>query len=87
MPVYMADRDLPGVTLDALAQAQQAAIETSARFTAEGTNVRYLRSTYVPGEAHVMCLFEADDAAIVEQVNDEAGIPYTRVVEAYDLTP
>ncbi len=87
MPVYMADRNLPGITMDALAQAQQAAIETSRRFTADGKSVRYIRSTYVPGEAHVMCLFEADDPSFVEQVNDEAGIPYTRVVEAHDLTP
>ena len=29
----------------------------------------------------------ADDAEAVKAVNDEAGIPYTRVVEAHDLTP
>jgi hypothetical protein len=34
-----------------------------------------------------MCLFEAQDAESVKAVNDEAGIPYTRVVEAHDLTP
>jgi hypothetical protein len=34
-----------------------------------------------------MCLFEADDQRTVEEVDDEAGIPYKRVVEAYDLTP
>lgn len=34
-----------------------------------------------------MCLFEADNSSLVEEVNDEAGIPYKRVVEAHDLTP
>jgi hypothetical protein len=34
-----------------------------------------------------MCLFEAANADVVKQVNDEAGIPYTRVVKAMDLTP
>ncbi len=29
MPVYMVDRNLPGITLDQLAAAQKAAIETS----------------------------------------------------------
>jgi hypothetical protein len=87
MPVFMADRELPGITLPQLADAQKAAIQTSEKFTADGKPVRYLRSMYVPGEAHVMCLFEAEDKDAVEAVNKEAGIPFTRVVEAMDLSP
>ena len=85
--VYMADRDLPGISMEQLALAQQAAIKTSQRFTAEGKRVRYIRSTFIPGESRVMCLFEAPDAALVKEVNEAAQIPYTRVVEALDLTP
>ena len=87
MAVYMVERDLPGITMDQLAAAQQAAIATSAEATREGTPVRYIRSTYVPQEARCMCLFEAADAAAVAGVNVRAGIPFTRVVEALDLTP
>jgi hypothetical protein len=87
MPVYVADRNLPGITMDQLAGAQRAAIDTSQRFTEEGRPVRYIRSMYVPGDDRCMCLFEAHDAESVKAVNDEAGIPYTRVVEAHDLTP
>lgn len=87
MPVYAADRDLPGITMDQLAGAQKAAIDTSKRFTEEGRPVRYIRSMYVPGDNRCMCLFEAEDAESVKAVNDEAGIPYTRVIEAHDLSP
>lgn len=87
MPVYMVDRDLPGVQLEQLAAAQKAAIETSNRFSAEGKDVRYIRTTFVPGEAHCMCLFEAANADIVKEVNEVAKIPFTRVIEALDLTP
>ena len=87
MSVYMVERELPGVTMDQLAAAQRAAIETGQRFTSEGKNVRYIRTTFVPGEARCMCLFEADNADLVRQVNDAAKIPYTRVTEALDLTP
>jgi hypothetical protein len=87
MPVYMVDRDLPGVTLDALAQAQQKAIETASAYQKQGRDVRYIRSTFVPGESHCMCLFEAPTAKDVSDLNDEAQIPYTRVTEAMDLTP
>jgi hypothetical protein len=34
-----------------------------------------------------MCLFEATSAADVKKLNDEAKLPYSRVVEALDLTP
>jgi hypothetical protein len=87
MPIYMVNRDLPGITLEELAAAQKAAIETSDRFRAEGKGVRYIRSTFVPGESHCMCLFEAPNPDVVAEVNDEAKIPYTDVVEALDLTP
>lgn len=87
MPVFMVDRDLPGVSLDALGQAQRKAIETAQAFQREGRDVRYIRSTFVPGEAHCMCLFEAPTARDVSELNDKAQIPYTRVTEALDLTP
>jgi hypothetical protein len=59
MPVYMVERELKGITLDQLTAAQKLAIQTSKEMTAQGRNVRYIRSTFVPGEARCMCLFEA----------------------------
>jgi hypothetical protein len=85
--VYMVERDLPGITAEQLGAAQQAAIATGERFTAEGKAVRYIRSTYVPEEGRCMCLFEAGSQADVRAVNDAAQLPYTRIVEALDLTP
>jgi len=87
MSVYMVDRDLPGISMDDLAAAQQRAIEWSSKYQADGKHVRYIRSTFVPGEAHCMCLFDAPSADLVAQLNDDAQIPYTRVTEALDLTP
>lgn len=87
MPVFMVDRDLPGITDEQLAAAQQAAIRTSKDFTAKGRPVRYIRSTFVPGEARCMCLFEAATPELVREVNEVAEIPFTRVTEARDLTP
>ena len=87
MTVYMVERDLPGITLEQLGGAQKAAIDTSQKFTREGKPVRYIRSTYVPGEARVMCLFEAPNAQRVKEVNEAAQIPFNRIVEALDLTP
>jgi hypothetical protein len=87
MSVYMVDRSLPGITKDQLAAAQQAAIATGRKFTAQGQPVRYIRSTFVPGESRCMCLFESSNADLVREVNQEAKLPFTRIVEALDLTP
>ena len=87
MAVYMVERDLPGITLEQLGGAQKTAIETSQVCTSKGKQVRYIRSTYVPGDSKVMCLFEASGQQLVEEVNQAANIPFTRVVEAMDLTP
>jgi hypothetical protein len=87
MSVYLVDRNLPGITMDQLAEAQRAAIEASERFSSEGKQVRYIRSTFVPEEAHCMCLFEATTADFVREVNEAAAIPFSRISEALDLTP
>jgi hypothetical protein len=87
MAVYMVERSLPGITMEQLGAAQKAAIAAGKRLTAAGKPVRYIRSTFVPQESHCMCLFEASNPELVKQLNDEAKIPYTRVIEAADLTP
>ena len=85
--IFMVERDLPGITNEQLAGAQQAAIASSQKSTQSGTPVRYIRSTFVPGEARCMCLFEASTPEAVRSVNESAGLPFTRIIEALDLTP
>ena len=87
MSVYMVERSLAGIAMPDLAAAQKRAIETSQQFTAGGTPVRYIRTTFVPGTGACMCLFEAGEADAVKRVNEKAGIPFDRITEAMDLTP
>ncbi len=87
MPVYLVEREMPGVTMEQLAAAQKKAIRTGKELTAEGRQVRYIRSMFVPGECRCMCLFEAPNSENVKEANNRAQIPFTRIVEAADLTP
>ncbi|HMB92189.1 MAG TPA: DUF4242 domain-containing protein [Rhodothermales bacterium] len=87
MPTYAVQRNLPGITMEQLGDAQKAAIETAERHTLEGTPVRYIRSNFYPEDARCTCLFEGPDAVSVEQVNREAGIPFEKVEEVLDLVP
>ena len=87
MAVYIVERKLPGITMDQLAAAQKAAIEKGQEFTANGKDVRYIRSIFVPGDSKCMCLFEAASPEVVKEVNEAAQIPFTQIKEALDLTP
>jgi hypothetical protein len=87
MTVYMVERDLKGITMPALAAAQQAAIAQGRQMTAAGTPIRYIRSTFAPEDGRCFCLFEGASPEDVRTLNDDAKIPYSRVVEALDLTP
>ena len=49
--------------------------------------MQYIRSTFVPDESKCMCLFEAPNAGPVKELNESAKLPFSRIVEAVDLTP
>lgn len=87
MTVYMVERDLKGITMEALGGAQRAAISKAEEMSAAGTDIKYIRSTFAPDDGRCMCLFEANSDTDVKHLNDEAGIPYMRVVTAFDLPP
>ncbi|HEY2534492.1 MAG TPA: nickel-binding protein [Xanthobacteraceae bacterium] len=87
MTVYMVERNLKGIAMSDLVAAQKAAISAASAYAANGTPIRYIRSTFAPEDGRCMCLFEAHNFDDVKRLNDEAGLPYWRVVEALDLTP
>jgi hypothetical protein len=60
---------------------------TGQRLRAAGKPVRYIRSTFLPAESRCMRLFEAPTRELVREVNETAELPFTRIVEALDLTP
>lgn len=86
MGQYVAERHLPGITPDQLTAAAGRAKSTAEEMTQEGMDVRYLRSTFVPGEEKCYCLFEGTSKEAVEQANQRASIPYDRVVEVMHLS-
>ena len=85
MATYIVERSLPGITPEQLTAAAGAAKRTTAQMTDEGTPVRYLRSTFIPGEEKCFCLFEGPSAEAVRTANDRAQLPYERIVEAMHL--
>lgn len=87
MTTYAVKRSLPGITMEQLGAAQKAAIETSNQFTKEGTEVKYIRSNFFPGDSSCTCLFEAINEEAVKAVNEKAAIPFDEITEVLDLVP
>ena len=85
MGTYIAERYLPGITSEQLAAAAGRAKSATADMRQEGTPVRYLRSTFIPGEEKSFCLFEGPSADAVKLANERAQIPFERIVEAMHI--
>ena len=85
MAKYMVERHLPGIKTEELAGAAARAKETTAKMTEEGTPVRYLRSTFIPGEEKCYCLFEGPNEDSIREANQRAEIPFERVTEAMHI--
>ena len=56
-----------------------------ARLAAElGTGVRYVRTTFLPGDETLLHLFEATSPDALRQAARDAALPYERIVEAVE---
>ena len=86
MAQYMVERHLAGFPPDQLPAAAGAAKQKSAELSGEGADVRYIRSTWVPGGEKCYCLFEGSSREAVEEVQKRANLPYEEIHEAAFLT-
>lgn len=84
MPVYVVERLLPGATLETVEIVGRAAEAMAREFAAHGRLVHYVRSTFFPGESRCQSLFEASNADLVQELNDAAQLPYSRIVLALE---
>jgi hypothetical protein len=87
MPSYLIESYLPrsrSGELAAVVSRLQSATET---LTAEGRNVRHLRSTFLPTDELCLHLLEAESAATVGAASRLAAIEPARVVQAQTVAP
>jgi len=87
MPKYMVERHLPGFKAEQLPGAAGLAKRATSEMAKEGVPVRYLGSTFVPGEERCLCMFEGPSAEAVREANVRAGLPLERIVEATNISP
>ncbi len=84
MQLFVVERKLRFVSPEMLLIMQSALAEASRRLNAHGRPIRYLRSTYVPDQGRLMCLFEAESAEAVRVVNENAQAPYSSIASVVE---
>ena len=86
MPTYLVERYWPGVTRELLLEALDRARRVMDEMSAEGMRIREVSCTLIPGEEVVFSVYEGPSAYVVRQLNERAGIPVSRIVEAVLVT-
>jgi Nickel responsive protein SCO4226-like len=84
---FLVLRQLPGLTRDQYAAAQQAASEAARQASIGGRIVRHLGGFLIPDRGWAICIFCAESLVDVTAVNERAGVPFTEVLEAIELRP
>lgn len=82
MPTYLVERYWPGVTSELLLEALNRGRRVMEEMSGEGTPIRDISCTLIPGEEVVFSMYQGPSAGEVRQLNERAGIPVSRIVEA-----
>jgi hypothetical protein len=85
---YLVEHYRPGFTAERLEEWAARVRATAVGMAREGEPVRYVRSTIVPTDESLLCLFEAPSDDLVRAVYARAGVPFERLnVVISDDTP
>lgn len=84
MPSYLVELYLPRSRADEAPAILLRARSAAAELCAEGTAVRYVRTTFVPDDETFFHLFEAGSLGTVEEVCRRAKLGRSRIVAAVD---
>jgi hypothetical protein len=86
VPTYLVERYWPGVTSELLLEALNRGRRVMKQMSGEGTPVRDISCIFIPDEEVVFSVYEGPSAAAIRNLNDRAGIPVSRIVEAIAVT-
>jgi hypothetical protein len=87
MPLFAVERDLSQVSPEHFRSNLPGLVTACARLQGLGKKVRYISSAVFPAEARGLCLFGAEQPQWIQEVNEAARLPYSRIFAVLDLTP
>lgn len=87
MPLFAVERDLSQLPPERFRSELKGLVAACARLKSAGKQVRYISSAVFPAEARGLCLFGAEQPQWIQEANEAAGLPYSRIFAMLDLTP
>jgi hypothetical protein len=81
MPNYLVEAYLADAPM-----AVEKARERARSLADEGAGVRYLRTTFLPGDETILHVFEAPSILALRSAAQRKALPYERIVEAVEST-
>jgi hypothetical protein len=82
---YIAERYEPGATREQVEADASRLADAAGKLNAEGHEIEFLGSTFVPGDEACLSRFGSSSAELVEAAHRLAAVPLERVVEALPL--
>jgi hypothetical protein len=86
-PLYLVEAFLPRSRAHEAAAAGRRARRAAEQLAGEGVPVRYVRTTFLPGDETCFHVFEAGSAEAVAQLVGRAELGHVRIVPAVDASP
>jgi hypothetical protein len=81
---YLVEHYWPGSTRAFYEQAMARVAGSVLEMAAGGARIRFLHSTFVPGDEAALAVLVADSASRVQEAYRSAGVACDRVIEAVD---
>ncbi len=82
---YLVERYWPGVAQEEARSAVSRIGDAVSEMGRLGTAIRHVRSTFMPVDESVLCLFEATSAEDVAEANRRAGVQFDRISPVVDV--
>ena len=87
MTEFVVERRMPNVGSADLAVLQEALIMACDRLSSRGVRVRCVGSAFLPGQARLLTVFEAESAEAVRTVNENVHAPFYSLEAAMRIHP
>lgn len=85
MPRFVGESYPVGISRDNLTAAIRRGRRVADQMRGEGRQIRFVKSTLMPADDTLMCLFDASSAELVIELSRRAELPIERVIEAVEL--
>jgi hypothetical protein len=82
---FLVEHYRPGISVDALRRSIESLRSCAAELEREGRDVRYVRSTIVPGDEGFLSVFEAAGDGLVREACLRAGLEDERISAAISV--